>query len=199
LKIIVHNEGGELFNEGNGKSNEKGFRVIDTERGITVETKYFREGRTLEDKTFELKLKPGVSWRLCLITLIIAGLLVFLTELPFWAIIVSIFSLQLFLLLLAFFGPVIIYLVKNLFEVWGNKELREWHGCEHKVATLLIEGMEPTIENLQRVSRIHPACGMPWWPIQYFITTREPSPEKLKEGIELAKEYYNKADMSSGE
>jgi len=187
-----------LPNEIKGKSNEKGFRIVDTERGITVETKHFSRGSVSEEKSFGLKLKSGAILCVGIIAWITFSLLASLTELPLWATAIAIFFLILFLLLLTVFGPIILFVVRYLFEAWGDKETREWHGCEHKAAVLLFEGMEPTIENLQRISRIQPACGVPWWPgfIQ-SITTKEPSPEKLHEALELAKEYYSKANMNS--
>ena len=55
---------------------------------------------------------------------------------------------------------------------------------------MLEQNLEPTIENLQRVSRISKHCGTRSTFVQKFSATREPDRKKLEIGLELAKEIY---------
>jgi len=179
-----------VFTKGYGESNERGFRIVDTQRNVTVQTEHFSEGKINGTKRFTFKVWP------ILVGMILWGatasfLLSLLATFPLWARIVIVALSNLFFLFLAIMGPIIFFALKIIFQGWRKKDLLEWHGLEHKVAGLLVEGMEPTIENLRSIPRIQPACGshLPNF-IQKFLTTREPSLDKLEAGLKLVMEYY---------
>ena len=125
------------------------------------------------------------------------------------------------------------------FIVFLNREAVQWHACEHKVVHLLNKELDLTMENLKRMSRLHPYCGTQWasllmlilmgeysllvftrmsfengllllvifvllylfylvsgcriiiLPLQY-LSTREPTEEKLREALLVAQEFKSK-------
>ena len=50
-------------------------------------------------------------------------------------------------------------LIYAFFILFLEKESAQWHACEHKVANLLNKDLDLTMENLKRMSRLHPYCG----------------------------------------
>ena len=84
---------------------------------------------------------------------------------------------------------------------------KQYHGCEHKVIYLLKRDWTPSIENLQKASRVDSNCGtrlvslctiiFPWYALllQRFITTAEPNLDQLKEGLEVVNGYYKRTKV----
>lgn len=73
-----------------------------------------------------------------------------------------------------------------------KKERLQYHACEHKLANLMEDGLEPTYKNLQKMPLIHERCGSVESQDSYL---QEPSSEKLEEAVEIAKEYYQKLEV----
>lgn len=187
-------EGTKMLTKGGGVSNEKGFQIIDAGRGIIVETSHFFEG-TFHQRSKEFSLGPtffnyAVTW------LGVAAAytsLRLLTTLSDWVIFLLCFPLFFFLQFSIILGPIILYQLTTLVSYVVNREVREWHGCEHKVAWLLQEELETTPENLQELSRIRPDCGGGYRFStfrQRFLYTKEPNREKLEAGLDLVRRYY---------
>ncbi|MFH1423952.1 MAG: DUF1385 domain-containing protein [Candidatus Nealsonbacteria bacterium] len=179
---------------GIGEANERGFVIVDTKRYITLQTEHYSDGK-IKGKTvvstYDLRLVYGGMFFWGLIT----GLLLrhFIGPLPLiQSVSIIAFSNLIFCLSITR-GPIYYHDLIFVLQTLRNKELLEWHGCEHKVVILLRCGLDPTIENLRQISRIQPGCGfVKLWPniTQRFFTTREPDSCKLEAGLRLAREYY---------
>jgi|GEM_PF-2972638 len=184
-----------MITKGGGTSNEKGFQITDAGRGIIVETPHFFEGTFHQGTSKEFSLKLNFFKQF----IVFAGLVVayifldFLSALPGWIILLLCFPISLLLQLSVALGPIIFFVLAIHVSYTVNRDLKEWHGCEHKVAWLLQKELEPTLENLQMLPRIRPDCGGGYrfsTIRQRLLYTKEPSTEKLGAGLGLARRYY---------
>lgn len=90
-------------------------------------------------------------------------------------------------LLLAAISAYISSLLMLYLKLFLSADLREYHACEHKVINLITIGIPPTLGGLRKTPRFIEKCGTE--AIQ-FITTKEPSEDKLKEGLRVAEIIY---------
>lgn len=193
-----------------GTSSYEGFEVFNS-KGIVIRTTNFRE--TIGDKVFRtrefLKIriwkKNKNIWRAIFLAFILTVLAFFL---------IGCFSSS-DAFLLASFDLIGVFFVGGLLMIIFdmlvtlirltefrhcpgghrrfncpecNKDLFEWHACEHKLIHVLESGQEVTIQAIMETPSYDEHCGCPTEEIQRS-RLREPSMEKILETVATGKRY----------
>ncbi|MBI2624905.1 MAG: DUF1385 domain-containing protein [Candidatus Nealsonbacteria bacterium] len=93
--------------------------------------------------------------------------------------------------------------------VLGNKNLKQWHSCEHKLILLLEGGERITNVGLKTISPIHPrgkttiVIGV--WPIRFYLSIQEgkscflePTERQLELTVKVGEEYLKRLSLVKG-
>lgn len=199
-----------------GKSNSSGFWIEDIEKGIFIKTEHYVEGEVIEvaklKKAIEIEERKQsrlskilnskflfISGRL--ISVLASFFLFFcLTFLSFekiitWTLILLLGCSLFLILVLGFLSEDEIYEKNRKLTqaVQKDREFLQWHACEHKVIQLLEKQLEPTLANLQKMPMTSPECGASFYQNAFL---KEPSLEKLIEGLRVVQEYYQKSEKN---
>lgn len=137
-----------LFKGLGGTSRERGFAIGGSKGVIATSSGYSKD-----EELYSSQEVLGLGFKIQFVQVVIFGLILwFFSEgspwlLPLWILLLELVCL--------FSGIYIAALVK----VRGKDQWRQYHGCEHKVISLVEEGLEPTIENLRKMPKVHVFCG----------------------------------------